>query len=85
MSDESHPSEKKIPETSQQIPAKKKKPYTTPVLEEYGSITNFTTGGSGRRSEFMWKRVRTGTGMNMMTEKQCVQTSMSMMRNTQRC
>ena len=32
---------------------RKKKPYTSPVLESYGPITNFTTGGSRRRSE--WK------------------------------
>ncbi len=63
----------------------KKKPYSPPVLECYGKINNFTTGGSGMRSEFAWRRVSSGMGMNMMTTKECVQVHMGMMRNTQRC
>ena len=62
-----------------------KKRSSPPVLESYGCIANFTTGGSGRNSEFMWRRVTTGMGMNMMTTKECVQTNMNMMRNTQMC
>ena len=78
MSDGNKPEDK--------IPAKNtKKLYTIPVLEDYGKVSNFTTGGSGMRSEFAWMRVTSGMGMNMTTTKECVQTSMNMMRNTQRC
>ena len=62
-----------------------KKTYSAPVLEHYGTIASFTTGGSGRQSEFAWMRVMSGMGMDSMTTKECVQVYMSMMRNTQMC
>ncbi|MDA7680397.1 hypothetical protein N8633_01270 [bacterium] len=86
MNDVSRPSIKAKPEGSEQSPIKKtKRDYSPPIMECYGKISNFTTGGSGRRSEYAWMRVMTGMGMNMMTTNECVQTSMNMMRNTQRC
>jgi hypothetical protein len=32
-----------------------KKKYDTPVLEFYGPISNFTTGGSSKKSEWKWE------------------------------
>ena len=61
-----------------------KKTYIAPIFECYGAISNFTTGGSGKKSEYAWMNVK-AMGMAMGTTKECVQISMSMMRNTQMC
>ncbi len=60
---------------------REKKAYKTPELECYGAVANFTTGGSGMRSEWELQT----TGMGMMREEECVQTNRSMMKNTQMC
>ena len=58
-----------------------KKRYLPPKLGCYGPISNFTTGGSGRRSEWRWMNVMVG----MTSEQQCVQVNMRSNRNTQMC
>jgi hypothetical protein len=55
-----------------------KKKYRAPMLESYGNISNFTTGGSGKKSEYT---LTTGMGGS----EDCKQTSMNMNRNTQMC
>ncbi len=57
-----------------------KRPYSPPRLETYGAIANFTTGGSGMRSEWSWSWKTTGMGMDKVKEKVWKQ-SMHMMRN----
>jgi len=55
-----------------------KKKYQTPELECFGAISNFTTGGSGKKSEYKWKTT-------MMGEPECEKTSNSKSKNTIRC
>ena len=43
-----------------------KRSYTPPVIECYGKISNFTTGGSGKKSE--WSRMM-GKWMQDMSKK----------------
>ena len=40
-----------------------KKPYITPVLECFGSISNFTTGGSTKKTEWKYKSGSSMMGM----------------------
>ena len=60
-----------------------KKKHMAPILECYGNISNFTTGGSGKKSEY--ELVKTGGMMGMGGSEECEQNSTSMMRNTQMC
>lgn len=60
---------------------RQKRLYQAPVLECFGPVVNFTTGGSGKKSE--WE-IEKGMGMGMGSED-CVRTSSSMMKNTQMC
>ncbi len=62
---------------------RQKRSYHPPQLECFGPVVNFTTGGSGKKSE--WELEKTmGMGMSMGMEE-CVRTSRSMMKNTQMC
>ena len=60
-----------------------KKTYMAPIPDCYGNISNFTTGGSGKKSEYELVQ-QMGMGMGMGSEE-CEKTSMNMMRNTQMC
>jgi hypothetical protein len=60
-----------------------KNTYMAPILDCYGNISNFTTGGSGKRSEY--ELVTMGGMMGMGGTEECMQTSMNMNRNTQMC
>ncbi len=63
-----------------------KKPYVRPVLESFGAVRNFTTGGSGSTSEWSYE---TSSGMSAGSSgggaNECVKQNNSMMRNTQMC
>ena len=59
-----------------------KKKYMAPILECYGNISNFTTGGSGKKSEY---ELTSGGMMGMGGSEECEQTSRKMNRNTQMC
>ena len=62
-----------------------KKSYQPPKLECFGAISNFTTGGSGKKSEYKWKKVKSmGMGMGD-DEYECVHDSNSKNKNTIRC
>ena len=56
------------------IGPKKKKPYQPPALEHYGKISNFTTGGSSKKTE--WSQ-----GMSMMGVEGDWKQSMSKKKN----
>jgi hypothetical protein len=54
-----------------------KKKYETPILECYGPISNFTTGGSSKKSEWTWE-----SASMMMGTGEWVKTSNSKKRNS---
>lgn len=62
---------KKLADKQQRIDMKKqRKPYTSPILECYGPIKNFTTGGSGKSSE--WSEMMGKWNQNMSKKKSTV-------------
>ena len=63
---------------NENIPSIERKRYIPPVLECYGNISNFTTGGSGKKSEYSLVK----KGMGMSATEECVMNSSSRMRNT---
>ena len=83
MTNQKSPEQEFSPSQRLGVDGENKAAYIPPVLEFFGKVSNFTTGGSGKRSEYEWEN--SGMGMGMMGEKECVRTSMSMMRNTVKC
>ena len=49
-----------------------KRPYQTPLMDCYGPISNFTTGGSSKRTEWMYNDSAGMWSQNMSKKKNVV-------------